>query len=119
MTKNISKVVKELQIDVAPGDIIILYTDGITEARSSASNNTSMLGIDRLTETIESAPYKTAQGVFNHITIELSKFMGYGHEQFDDITLIVMHYKGDELIEQDVDAEIPEANITEWNWNSR
>jgi sigma-B regulation protein RsbU (phosphoserine phosphatase) len=93
MTKDISKVVKELQIDIEPGDIIVLYTDGITEARSSTSDNLNMLGIDRLTETVENASCKTAQGVFNHITIELSKFMGYNHRQFDDITLIVMHYK--------------------------
>lgn len=119
MTKNISKVVKELQVDVEPGDIIVLYTDGITEARNSATSNTTMFGIDRFTETVENAPYKTAQGVFNHITIELSKFMGYNHRQFDDVTLIVMHYKGDTLIENDVSHEIPAENITEWNWNKR
>ena len=119
MTKNISKALKELQVDIEPGDIIVLYTDGITEARSSATDNTSMLGIERLTDTVEKAPCKTAQGVFNHITIELSKFMGYNHRQFDDITLIVMHYKGDSIIEQDVSPLIPEENITEWNWNVR
>jgi serine phosphatase RsbU (regulator of sigma subunit) len=61
MTKNISKVVKELQIDVESGDIIVMYTDGITEARSSSSNNIAMFGIDRLTEVIETTPCKTAQ----------------------------------------------------------
>lgn len=93
MTKNISKAVKEMQIDIEQGDIIVLYTDGITEARHSAAQNSTMFGIDRLVETVEATPLKTAQGVFNHITIELSKFMGYNHRQFDDITLIVMHYK--------------------------
>jgi serine phosphatase RsbU (regulator of sigma subunit) len=61
MTKNISKAVKELQIDLEPGDIIVLYTDGITEARSSVTGNTAMYGIDRLTEAVEKAPVKTAQ----------------------------------------------------------
>jgi hypothetical protein len=45
--------------------------------------------------------------------------MGYKHRQFDDITLIVMHYRGDAIIENDVPPEIPEANITEWSWNNR
>jgi hypothetical protein len=45
--------------------------------------------------------------------------MGYNHRQFDDITLIVMHYKWDSIIENDVSRDIPEANITEWNWHSR
>ncbi len=119
MTKNISKVVKEMQIDIEPGDVIVLYTDGITEARHSAAQNSTMFGIDRLVETVEATPLKTAQGVFNHITIELSKFMGYNHRQFDDITLIVMHYKWDEIIEQNVSSEISAEFITEWNWNYR
>ncbi len=42
--------------------------------------------------------------------------MGYGHKQFDDITLIAMHYKGDKKIDNDVAALIPAQFITEWNW---
>jgi hypothetical protein len=59
---------------------------------------------------------KTAQGIFNNVTIELSKFMGYGHKQFDDITLISLHYKGERVIEDNVSPEIPPQFITEWNW---
>lgn len=116
MTKNISKILKETQIAVEKDDIIVLYTDGITEARNGKYESDMMLGIDRLMEIIEHAPVKTAQGVFNNITIELSKFMGYGHRQFDDITLISMHYKGDRIIENNVSPEIPSQFITEWNW---
>lgn len=116
MTKNVSKILKETQIAVERDDIIVLYTDGITEARNGKSESDMMLGIDRLMEIIESSPVKTAQGVFNNITIELSKFMWYGHRQFDDITLIAMHYKGDAIIEKNVAPEIPSQFITEWNW---
>lgn len=48
--------------------------------------------------------------------------MGYGYRQFDDITLIVMHYRerdanGERLpLAHEVSEEIPEAFITEWNW---
>lgn len=116
MTKNISKILKETQIAVEKDDIIVLYTDGITEARNGKHESDMMLGIDRLMEIIEHAPVKTAQGVFNNITIELSKFMGYGHKQFDDITLITMHYKGDGVVENNVSPEISSQFITEWNW---
>lgn len=116
MTKNISKILKESQLAIEKDDIIVLYTDGITEARKGKSESDMMLGIDRFMEIIENAPVKTAQGVFNNITIELSKFMGYGHRQFDDITLIVMHYKGDKAVENNVSPHIPSQFITEWNW---
>lgn len=116
MTKNVSKILKETQISIERDDIIVLYTDGITEARNGKSESDLMLGIDRLVEIIENAPVKTAQGTFNTITIELSKFMGYGHRQFDDITLIAMHYKGDRIIENNVSPDIPPQFITEWNW---
>ncbi len=32
MTRDISKIVKESQISFDPGDVIVMYTDGITEA---------------------------------------------------------------------------------------
>ncbi len=67
-------------------------------------------------EIIKESPVKTAQGVFNNITIELSRFMGYGHRQFDDITLIVLHYKGTKVIEANVSPAISKEFITEWNW---
>lgn len=119
MTKNVSKILKETRIAVEEDDIIVLYTDGITEARNGKSESDLMLGIDRLMEIVEHAPVKTAQGVFNHITIELSRFMGYGHKQFDDITLITMHYKGDKTVAEDVSSDIPPQFITEWNWRGQ
>ena len=116
MTKNISKILKEIEISIAKDDIIILYTDGITEARNGKHESDMMLGMDRFMEIIEHTPIETAQGVFNNITIELSRFMGYGYRQFDDITLIVMHNKGNSIIENNVSPEIAPQFITEWNW---
>jgi len=116
MTKDVSKILKEIQISAEVGDIVVLYTDGITESRNGKHESDMMLGMDRFIEIIENTPVKTAQGVFNNITIELSKFMGYGHRQFDDITLICMHYKGDKPIENNVAPEIGSQFITEWNW---
>lgn len=116
MTKDVSKILKEIQVSVEIGDIVVLYTDGITESRNGKNESDLMLGMDRFIEIIENTPVKTAQGVFNNITIELSKFMGYGHRQFDDITLICMHYKGDKLVENNVSPEIGSQFITEWNW---
>jgi serine phosphatase RsbU (regulator of sigma subunit) len=117
MTKNISKIVKESQIWIEQWDIVIMYTDWITEARNTNKEDGLMFWVDKLVETIEKAPYKTAQWVFNNITIELSKWMGYNHKQFDDITLITMHYKWDKPVEEDANPIIPKENITEWFWH--
>lgn len=117
MTKNIFKIVKESQIAIEQGDIVVLYTDWITEARNTNKEDWLMLWIDKLVEIIEKSPFKTAQWVFNNITIELSRWMWYNCKQFDDITLVVLHYKWNQNIENDANPIIPKENITEWYWN--
>ena len=117
MTRDISKVLKEVQIAFEPGDCLILYTDGITEARNGIRETDMMYGIDRLVQTVQQSPQKTATGIFKHITIELSKFMGYKPRQFDDITLIVVRYREptEEILTESRDLA-PES-VTEWNWH--
>ncbi len=125
MTKNIHKLLKERELDFTPKDIIVLYSDGITEAINlpEKTEHAEMFGEQRLMEAIEKSPnmkqkdYKTAASVFKNITIELSKFMGYKHFQWDDITLAVIQYKSDDYDESmDYDVKVGEEFITEWNW---
>jgi len=126
MTKNIHKILKEQEIKFEKNDVIVLYTDGITEALNQTKKdwNQQMFGEGRIKTAIEKAPniywtnIKTARSVFNNITIELSKFMWYKHKQYDDITLVVMHYKGDQVIEKDFEETIASDFITEWNWDN-
>lgn len=118
MTRDISKILKEIQLAFEPGDCLILYTDGITESRNGNKESDLMFGIERLTRLIADAPSKTAAGIFKHITIELSRFMGYNHRQFDDITLIVIRYKTPNEAPVSEDRHLAKENITEWNWNS-
>lgn len=125
MIKDISTLIKEKEINFEINDIIVLYSDWVTEAINKSSKDwfEEMFWEQRLIEAIEHAPnwvwknYKTANSVFNNITIELSKFMWYKHTQLDDITLAVMHYKW-ELIknEEDLHNNIRQDFITEWNW---
>ncbi|MDQ1343486.1 MAG: PPM-type phosphatase protein [Patescibacteria group bacterium] len=75
-----------------------------------------MFGVERLVTTIASANDKTARGIFNHITIELSRFMGYQHRQFDDITLITVQFRENDDLSK-AHKEIPSEMITEWNWS--
>ncbi len=116
MAKDISKVVKESQISFDPGDVVVMYTDGITEARAGNRESDPMFGIERLLSVVGAAPEKSARGVFNHITMELSRFMGYRHRQFDDITLITVHFRETDD-ESALPKELPSEMTTEWKWN--
>ena len=126
MTKNIHKLLKEREIQFDENDIIVLYSDGITEAIDTPAKNGSehMFGESKLVYAVERAPnmkwktHKSAISVFNSITIELSKHMGYRHAQLDDITLVVIHYKDQDYLEsEDFSRIISDEFITEWNWD--
>lgn len=125
MVKDISKIVKEREIKFEENDIVILYSDWITEAINQPKKdwNEEMFWEDRLVEAIEKTPikkwkdYKSAVSIFNNISIELSKFMWYKHIQLDDITLNVIQYKWKDSDELDGKyKEIPDDFVTEWNW---
>ena len=126
MTKNVHKILKEQEIKFEKDDIAILYTDGITEAinQNKKDGNEQMFGEQRLKEAVEKAPNlpgqerKSARSVFNNITIELSKFMGYKHVQLDDITLVVMHYRWDKEVVDNFSENISKDFLAEWYWNS-
>jgi len=125
MVKDSSRLIKEQRISFEPHDIIVLYSDWITEAINKPKRDWTeiMFWEDRLMKVIESAPnvkwanFKSAASVFNNITINLSKFMWYKHIQLDDITLATIEYKwanNDKY--QDYPINLPKEFITEWNW---
>ena len=125
MIKNIDKLLKEREVPFEPKDIIILYSDWITEAinRSKRDWSEEMFWEKRLMQAIEKSPnmkwkdYKSASSVFNNITIQLSKFMWYKPVQLDDITLVTIQYKtSDYKKENDFNINIGKEFITEWNW---
>ncbi len=125
MIKDISKLLKEKELQFEENDIIVMYSDWITEAinKPAKDGTESMFLEKRLENTILNSPnvnwkkYKSARGVFNNITIELSKFMWYKHVQLDDVTLAVIHYKPKDFDPNiDFSAKINDDFITEWNW---
>ncbi len=87
MVPDNSKLVKEKSLDLNDGDFLILYSDGITEARNKSGD---MFGLERLKNSIgEYATRYSADGVNHHIAQDLTNFME-GHPQEDDMTLIVI-----------------------------
>lgn len=126
MTKNIHKLLKEQEITFEPNDVIILYSDGITEAinRPARDGNEEMFEEQKLVLSIQDAPemgkekIKTARSIFKNISINLSKFMWYKHIQLDDITLMTIQYISENYNEaDDCSEELQDDFITEWKWN--
>ncbi len=119
MMKNISKTLKEQQISFEKWDIIVLYTDGISEARYRSEQNGMLFGVDRITESVMKLANPNPETVFRQLTLDLSAFMGYKHVQYDDITLAVVWFTPEwqtSTIMTDIATKIDKSNITEWNW---
>ena len=76
----------QASVRIAPGDILILYTDGITEAENV---NLEMFGVERFQQTILNSASLSAKEISDEILKAVKEFTG-GHPQSDDITLMVI-----------------------------
>ena len=76
----------DARITFAPGDMLVAYTDGLTEAFDKQGQQ---FGEQRLQETLNDHKKKSARKVLDTIEHRLHAFIG-GASQSDDITLLVM-----------------------------
>jgi sigma-B regulation protein RsbU (phosphoserine phosphatase) len=79
-------VLEERQIVMEPGDIVVLYTDGVTEPINSKVEE---FGEERLTHTIAEASDRTCGELVHLIHDTVSAFVG-DQPQFDDYTLVAV-----------------------------
>jgi sigma-B regulation protein RsbU (phosphoserine phosphatase) len=77
---------EEKQIDLESGDLIVFYTDGVTEA---INDKEEFFGKKRLYKLIKSHSDLNAEGIVNKIKEEVISF-SQSQSQFDDITLMVI-----------------------------
>ncbi len=86
---------KPLALDLAPGDAILLYTDGVTEAMNHAL---ALYGDDRLEQTVAAceAEARRAPHVVVERVLEDVHDHAAGAEPSDDITLLCIAYYGSE-----------------------
>ena len=78
------RVIADETVTLAPGDGILLYTDGATEALDAHG---SEFGLPRLTQAVQANAPKGAAATIANIADELREFAG-DTAQYDDITLI-------------------------------
>ncbi|MEI6839776.1 MAG: SpoIIE family protein phosphatase [Methanomicrobiales archaeon] len=76
----------QAEVGLAPGDIILLYTDGVTEA---INEKEEMFEVERLMDTIKGASLGPASEIMENIIRAVFAFSGK-MPQYDDITLMVV-----------------------------
>lgn len=93
-------VVDSNEITLGPGDVLLLYTDGFTDALNSDYDE---FGMERLKEALQSACHLDAKGIVATLQKAVSDFAG-DEPTFDDQTLVVL--------KRDADAPLP---VIEWS----
>jgi len=82
---DIAAFVRPISVALHPGDGVVLYTDGITEA---ADSHNRLYGIDRLCTVISQHWAGTAQDIQAAVIADVRCHIG-AQKVFDDITLVV------------------------------
>jgi serine phosphatase RsbU (regulator of sigma subunit)/anti-sigma regulatory factor (Ser/Thr protein kinase) len=77
---------EEKEAVIAPGESLLLYSDGVTEAHSTERE---MYGTPRLAELVAGQ-----EGLIDGLLTSLERFTGAGWEQEDDITLVTLRRTG-------------------------
>jgi sigma-B regulation protein RsbU (phosphoserine phosphatase) len=80
----------DYEIKLAPGDKLFLYTDGIPEASDADYN---MFGTDGMLDALNKDVSSSPREILNHVQGAVENFVN-GAEQFDDMTMLCLEYKG-------------------------
>jgi len=86
---NIAAFVAETVVQLHSGDVVVLYTDGITEAENM---DKVLYGLERLIEVIQINWQRTATEIRHAVIKDVRSHIGE-QKVFDDITLLVLKQK--------------------------
>lgn len=83
------------QLELQPGDSLIMYTDGVTEAMNPGGELLDSKGLETILRGLNG---KRAREAVEHIRDRTRQFIGSA-EQADDITILVVKYLGSQRME--------------------
>jgi signal transduction histidine kinase/serine phosphatase RsbU (regulator of sigma subunit) len=89
LEKEIYDFIASVEVRLNTGDVVVLYTDGITEAENI---NRGFYGLERLKSVVRSNYQKGAMEIRNAVIEDLWLHIG-NQKVFDDITLVVLKQK--------------------------
>ena len=79
-----------LRVPFEVGDLLVFYSDGITEAFSPGGE---MLGVQRLLDTVKAAEDQPASGIVRDVRQLIDDFTGVEGAPKDDLTLVVVRVR--------------------------
>ena len=100
---------RSYDIQLAPGDTLFVYTDGVTEATNTEDD---LFGLNRMVDALNRNPEAPIAQLVDNVRSAISAFSN-GADQADDITMLALRYfgpdgrKGEE--EEDEASPAPEA----------
>ncbi len=84
-----SETLDEIELNLRENDTIVLYTDGISEAKNSREED---FGDFQFQKILLENSYKNADEITNSVLKEITLFSRNNHQQ-DDITLVILKWK--------------------------
>ncbi len=79
-------IVEEEELVIEPGDVLVCYSDGVTDAVRPGDGE--MYGLERLSKIVFHEGHRSAQEIVDLIVEDVDRFRD-GEEQPDDLTLLV------------------------------
>ncbi|HEV8244346.1 MAG TPA: PP2C family protein-serine/threonine phosphatase, partial [Polyangiaceae bacterium] len=87
-TIDIEAVTVDCHCRLEPGDVLVLYTDGVIEAANARGEQ---FGIERLCRIIEAAGDEAVESMRDRVVSSVLEFLQH---QADDIAVLVARYQG-------------------------
>lgn len=81
---------QEEELALAPGDLVVLYTDGITEAKNRAGDE---FGTERLARIVEQLQHESVETIMMSIVKTVKEYTAAGDAE-DDMTVMVLRWNG-------------------------
>ena len=88
--------------ELKPGDTLYVYTDGVPEATNAKDE---LFGTDRLLAALNRRLEGTPKELLEVVQADIDTFVGDA-PQFDDITMLGLHYFGQVPRKEEPDAEV-------------
>ncbi len=82
--ETFDRVLNEVKVTLNPGDVVVAYTDGVTEA---LNGNGEEWGLENFLNAVNVAAAEGANSVLNNVKERLARFVG-NRAQYDDMTLL-------------------------------
>jgi sigma-B regulation protein RsbU (phosphoserine phosphatase) len=80
---------QETELQLAPGDRLLFYTDGIVEAMNDKEE---IFGFERLLSVVQQSEFMDADSLLKQVLNEVNAFAG-NVSQHDDLTVIAVSVK--------------------------